>query len=136
MGTKNKPGVFDCYDAAEDDEPMFVLLARDPDAPDRVEEWARRRFERLAREHTSVRYPEHESAAERERLLKVLRKIAEALQCAQAMREWKPKAPPIVPLLEPLPLRPWPTIYRDTRGSGEGSVKGAPNNWDMRGQGE
>lgn len=103
MGTKDKPGVFDCYDAADGDEPMFVLLARDPDAPNTVEEWARRRFERLAREHSSVQYPEHESAAERDRLLKVLRKIAEALTCAAEMREWKP--------VEAQPLRPWPVMY-------------------------
>lgn len=30
MGTKNNPGVFDCYANALPDEPMFVLLARDP----------------------------------------------------------------------------------------------------------
>lgn len=123
MGTKLKPGTFDCYDAAEDDEPMFVLLARDPDAPDRVEEWARRRFERLAREHSNVRLPERETDAERQRVTKVLRKIAEALHCAQGMREWKPKEPQIALT----PLRPWPFIYHepvkdwglDLRGMGE-----------------
>ena len=31
MGTKNRPGLFDCYDAALPDEPSFHLLARDPD---------------------------------------------------------------------------------------------------------
>lgn len=40
MGTKNDPGRFDCYTAAEDDEPMFVLLARDPIASVLVELWA------------------------------------------------------------------------------------------------
>jgi hypothetical protein len=30
MGTKSNPGPFDCYAKAEPDEPMFVLLARDP----------------------------------------------------------------------------------------------------------
>ncbi|HAW11807.1 MAG TPA: aspartate decarboxylase, partial [Chloroflexi bacterium] len=30
MGTKNNPGKFDCYDDAHPDEPMFVLLGRDP----------------------------------------------------------------------------------------------------------
>jgi hypothetical protein len=30
MGTKNNPSKFDCYTAAELDEPMFVLLGRDP----------------------------------------------------------------------------------------------------------
>ncbi len=32
MGTKNSPGKFDCFNAAEPDEPMFVLLGRDPTA--------------------------------------------------------------------------------------------------------
>lgn len=40
MSTKANPGKFDCYAAAEDDEPMFVLLARDPLAPILVELWA------------------------------------------------------------------------------------------------
>ena len=39
MGTKLEPGRFDCYDKAEDDEPMFVLLARDPVAPVLVRMW-------------------------------------------------------------------------------------------------
>jgi hypothetical protein len=30
MGTKNNPGSYDGHKAAESDEPMFVLLARDP----------------------------------------------------------------------------------------------------------
>lgn len=30
MGTKNDPGKFDCYSRAEPDEPMFILLGRDP----------------------------------------------------------------------------------------------------------
>jgi hypothetical protein len=43
MGTKLEPGEFDCYENALPDEPMFVLLARDPDMPDLVREWADRR---------------------------------------------------------------------------------------------
>jgi hypothetical protein len=39
MGTKNEPGKFDCYANAEPDEPMFVLLARDPAAPRAILEW-------------------------------------------------------------------------------------------------
>lgn len=38
--TKNNPGTYDCYAAAEPDEPMFVLLGRDPDAPGLVDLWA------------------------------------------------------------------------------------------------
>ena len=39
MGTKNRPGKFDCYTAAEPDEPMFVLLGRDPLAGALVRLW-------------------------------------------------------------------------------------------------
>jgi len=41
MGTKNNPGKFDCYESAEADEPMFVLLGRDPAAAGAVRSWAR-----------------------------------------------------------------------------------------------
>lgn len=40
MGTKDKPGAFDCYAKAEPDEPMFVLLGRDPLASLLVSVWA------------------------------------------------------------------------------------------------
>ena len=40
MGSKNEPGEFDCYANALPDEPMFVLLARDPDFERLVKEWA------------------------------------------------------------------------------------------------
>jgi hypothetical protein len=43
MGTKLQPGKFDCYNAAQPDEPVFVLLARDPDFQRLVREWAHRR---------------------------------------------------------------------------------------------
>ena len=43
MGSKKQPGMFDCYSAALPDEPMFILLARDPDAPVYVRQWASRR---------------------------------------------------------------------------------------------
>lgn len=40
MGTKNNPGKFDCYAAAEPDEPMFILLGRDKHAPTLVWLWS------------------------------------------------------------------------------------------------
>jgi len=40
MATKNKPGKWDCYSRAEPDEPMFVLLGRDPTAAAMVVAWA------------------------------------------------------------------------------------------------
>ena len=66
MGTKNKPGDYDCYANAEPDEPMFILLARDPLAPLVVSYWATLRRE--------SRGP---SA-----------KVNEALQCAEHMGAW------------------------------------------------
>lgn len=39
MGTKSEPGRFDCYGKAKDDEPIFVLLARDPAAPKLIRAW-------------------------------------------------------------------------------------------------
>lgn len=69
MGTKNNPGAFDCYANAEPDEPMFVLLARDPLAPILVELWA------SLRAHAAGNPS----------------KVAEARNCAQSMRDWKAK---------------------------------------------
>lgn len=40
VGTKLKPGKFDCYANALPDEPMFVLLARDRTAPALTKLWA------------------------------------------------------------------------------------------------
>jgi hypothetical protein len=45
MGTKNEPGKFDCYAAAGNDEPMFVLLGRDPVAPFVIFAWVALRIE-------------------------------------------------------------------------------------------
>ena len=89
MGTKTRPGEFDCYASAGDDEPMFVLLARDEDAPGCVEAWARARFERIARTWCGVRSPDRYDHAHKEELTLGLRKVAEALQCASSMRRWR-----------------------------------------------
>jgi hypothetical protein len=74
MGTKNKPGRFDCYANALPDEPMFVLLARDPDFAEHVEKWARRR-----------------AAAVRcgLRPLSDMALVDEALECAKAGADWR-----------------------------------------------
>ncbi len=66
MGTKNTPGRFDCYANAEPDEPMFILLGRDPMAGALVLEWAELRKAR-------GEDPE---------------KLAEAIACAEAMNAW------------------------------------------------
>lgn len=67
MGSKNNPGRFDCYANAEPDEPMFVLLARDPLAPFLVRQWA----EQAEAEGTSQD------------------KVLEALECASHMERWR-----------------------------------------------
>lgn len=40
MGTRAKPGDYDCYNKLKPDEPYFVLRAKDPVAPMIVEMWA------------------------------------------------------------------------------------------------
>jgi hypothetical protein len=40
VSTKLEPGAFDCYAKLADDEPYFVLRAKDPHAPALVELWA------------------------------------------------------------------------------------------------
>lgn len=67
MGTKLKPGQFDCYENAAPDEPMFVLLARDPLAPILVRLWAD------LRKHAAGNPS----------------KVAEAQTCATDMETWR-----------------------------------------------
>lgn len=66
MGTKNNPGTYDCYEKAGPDEPMFVLLARDPLAAPLVRMWADLRAVMRAGDP----------------------KVSEARRCAEAMTEW------------------------------------------------
>lgn len=66
MATKNQPGDYDCYANALPDEPMFILLGRDRNAPSLVEAWA------------DVRERAHEDPVQ----------VAEARACAQQMREF------------------------------------------------
>ena len=66
MGTKNEPGEFDCYASADPDEPMFILLGRDPFAAQLVEAWVDARI---------AAGDSHE-------------RTKEAAECANAMRLW------------------------------------------------
>ena len=68
MGTKADPGKYDCYAIAEDDEPMFVLLARDATSSGVVREWASMKMQVKGYDHA---------------------KIGEALECADAMDAWR-----------------------------------------------
>ena len=75
MGTKNAPAKFDCYRNAEPDEPMFVLLARDKDAPALITIWA----------HYRMRMAQTPADVEQAR---------EALDVAQSMIAWRAKHRP------------------------------------------
>lgn len=44
MGTKTDKGNYDCYESALPDEPMFILVGRDPDFYRLVSMWAERRM--------------------------------------------------------------------------------------------
>lgn len=69
MGTKNNPGKYDCYAAAQPDEPRFVLLGRDRHASALVLMWA------------AWREQQGEDPA----------KVAEARQCADDMVAYRHK---------------------------------------------
>ena len=73
MGTKNNPGKFDCYANAGDDEPMFILLGRDPHAHAAVRKWA---ADRAAFIRAEIK-PETD-----------MRMVREALECADAMEQY------------------------------------------------
>lgn len=74
MGTKNNPGNFDCYANALSDEPMFVLLGRDPRAPELIERWATQRENDIELGYR----PESDRAM-----------VKEAHACAEQMRDWR-----------------------------------------------
>lgn len=76
MGTKNSPAAFDCYANALPDEPMFVLLARDPEFHRLVMKWAKKRSQDV---QCGLR-PESDMAM-----------VGEAQACAFAGREWRKK---------------------------------------------
>lgn len=73
MGTKTHPGRFDCYANAKPDEPMFVLLARDPSAAILVRLWATMREAEIRQ----GRRPESDRL-----------KVGEAYACATDMERW------------------------------------------------
>lgn len=84
MGTKSEPGPIDCYAAAEPDEPIFVLKANDPLAPNVIDMWAdMRERESLALYRIG--------AISSERLGEKIQKAIQARIVARQMREWKEK---------------------------------------------
>lgn len=89
MGTKNQPGNFDCYANALPDEPMFVLLGRDPLAPFLTQIWAMIRAGH--REEASRTFKEMIVGPQSS--VYVLHpednKALEASNCAQNMMTWR-----------------------------------------------
>jgi hypothetical protein len=65
-----------CMSHAEDDEMTFVLLARDPAAPDAIISWA---LKRVSLGKNKLSDPQ----------------IQEALDCASEMKEWRVKHRPV-----------------------------------------
>jgi len=74
MATKLEPGSYDCFANALPDEPMFVLLARDPSAPGLVEVWAVQRAQAIERGAKPL--------ADQDM-------VTEALACARLMHTWR-----------------------------------------------
>lgn len=74
MGTKLQELRDGCFHAAMDDEPMFVLLARDDDAPRLVRNWAAQRLDEIERGYR----PSTDTD-----------KVREARQCADNMEKWR-----------------------------------------------
>jgi len=68
MGTKCRPGAYDCYDRLAPDEPYFTLMARDRYAPMLIALWAALRV--------------MEPGAD-------MLQIEEAKECADAMKLWR-----------------------------------------------
>lgn len=89
MGTKNNPGKFDCYENADPDEPMFVLLGRDRLAPSLVNIWAMIR----AGNRKEAKLAFNELIVGPQASVYVLHpdadKAMEASDCALAMIEWR-----------------------------------------------
>jgi hypothetical protein len=74
MGTKSNPAAYDCYANALPDEPLFILLARDPTAAALVRAWAYQRSSAIDNEMR----PQSDRA-----------QVTEALHCADAMERWR-----------------------------------------------
>lgn len=94
MGTKNNPGKFDCYEKADPDEPMFVLLGRDPMAAHLVSIWSKLRYgdhEAAFTVFMSLRKLVDEDLGYPRDYANDVEKAQEAMECSLAMFEWQKK---------------------------------------------
>lgn len=83
ISTKEHPSPFDGMEKAAPDEPVFTLIARDPDAPDTVRHWAYIRRKRISSDIIDLG-----SAEVPEDLLNDLRRCLEAEDIAEEMDAW------------------------------------------------
>lgn len=90
MGTKANPGKFDCYAKAADDEPLFVLRAKDPTAKHLVCVWTSVQAGDAIGAIKAMLNALDASPANDERPLEYTsEKSMEASECARAMGEWE-----------------------------------------------
>lgn len=95
MTTKNNPGQFDCYEKAAPDEPMFILLARDPVAPALVEAWRALRAGNPSRAKLAIEFGFECLSNSKKPLLPLdSPKSMEALDCFDSMILWYEKNRP------------------------------------------
>lgn len=87
MATKNNPGEFDCYAAADPDEPLFILRANDELAPALVNLWAMIRSRAELGDMQNVLIEAIRIADAKPPMS--MKKYDEALRCASSMIEWK-----------------------------------------------
>lgn len=93
MGTKNNPGLHDCYAKAAPDEPIFTLRAKDPSAPYLVMMWeASRRGDIATVSNAAMAMMMNKDVI---RLFASpeadVDKFRKALSCADQMRDWRKK---------------------------------------------
>lgn len=85
VGTASTPGAYDPLASARPDEPIFSLMARDPDAPPTVTFWAQLRRNRAIKRYGTD--PKREK--DRKALNAEFLQCAEAEEVAMVMTEWR-----------------------------------------------
>lgn len=84
MSSIDQPGAYDALEKAEPGEPMFPLLARDPDAPATVTEWCR-----LRRNRALKLFGHSKRTADKKLFAAELAQCANAERIAEEMADWR-----------------------------------------------
>jgi hypothetical protein len=87
MGTKNNPGLYDCYAKADPDEPLFTLRGKDVSAPYLVDIWTAVRQGQLWAASATLNRMIHDPRVEA--LIGDCVKFGAANQVAADMRAWR-----------------------------------------------